>query len=175
VHNISSKSLRNQCGVVLQEGFIFSETIEKNIILSKEKDEKQFKRATEISKVDEFISSLALQENTKIGSAGSGISGGQKQRILIARAIYKSPKLFIFDEATSSLDTKNEKLIYNALNEYLEGKTSIVIAHRLSTVKDADQIIVLDKGHLAEIGTHQELVQKRGIYFNLVQNQLELN
>jgi ATP-binding cassette subfamily B protein len=132
------------------------------------------KRAAEIANIDNFIETLPLGYNTKIGNAGNGISTGQKQRILIARAIYKNPDYFFFDEATSSLDTNNEKKIMENLDRFLKGKTVIVIAHRLSTVRNADQIIVLDNGEIVEQGNHHQLTLKKGRYFELVKNQLEL-
>ena len=130
--------------------------------------------AVNIANLEEFIQNLPLGYTTKIGNSGIGLSGGQKQRILIARAAYKNPDYLFFDEATSSLDANNERLIMNNLDEFFKGKTVVIIAHRLSTVKNADQIIVLEKGEMVETGNHQTLTQQRGKYFELVKNQLEL-
>lgn len=175
INSISPKSLRENCGVVMQDGFIFSDTIERNIatgdeIINKEK----LQNAVKIANIEEFINSLPLGYNTKIGASGNGISGGQKQRILIARAVYKNPHYIFFDEATSALDAENEKIIHDNLQQFFKGKTVLIIAHRLSTVKNADQIIVLKNGEIAEIGNHQQLVQNKADYYNLVKNQLEL-
>ncbi|MBE8724570.1 peptidase domain-containing ABC transporter [Flavobacterium hungaricum] len=166
---------RNEYGVVMQDGFIFSETIERNIATSDvEIDSEKLENAIKIANLSDFINSLPLGLKTKIGSSGSGISGGQKQRILIARAVYRNPKYLFFDEATSSLDAENERIIMENLNVFFEDKTVLIVAHRLSTVKNADQIIVLKNGKIIEIGTHKELVNKKADYFNLVKNQLEL-
>jgi ATP-binding cassette, subfamily B, bacterial len=172
---ISPMSLRKNCGVVMQDGFIFSDTIERNIatgdeVINKEK----FKQAVSIANIEEFITSLPLQYNTKIGASGNGISGGQKQRILIARAVYKNPQYIFFDEATSALDSENEKIIHENLQTFFKGKTVLIIAHRLSTVKNADQIIVLKNGKIVEQGNHASLVESKKEYYNLVKNQLEL-
>jgi ATP-binding cassette subfamily B protein len=173
--SISAKAWRNSCGVVMQEGFIFSDTIANNIAVGVEEiDKEKLLHAVKIANIQEFIESLPLAYNTKIGMEGVGISTGQKQRILIARAVYKNPDYLFFDEATSALDAKNEKIIMNNLNEFFLGKTVVIIAHRLSTVKNADQIIVLDKGKLVEHGTHTDLTALRGTYYDLVKNQLEL-
>ena len=173
--HIYQKIWRQQCGVVMQEGFIFSDTIAKNIAESD--DEVNFAKviaAATQANIMEFVNSLPLGYNTMIGAKGNGVSQGQKQRLLIARAIYKNPEFIFFDEATNALDANNERIIMNNLNKFLEGKTAVVVAHRLSTVKNADQIIVLDKGRIVEQGTHKDLVELRGDYFRLVQNQLEL-
>ncbi len=130
--------------------------------------------AVKMANIHDYIESLPLRYNTKIGQEGVGLSQGQRQRILIARAIYKNPEFLFFDEATNALDANNEKVIVENLNDFYEGKTVITVAHRLSTVKNADQIVVLEKGEIAEVGKHQELVDKKGAYFNLVKNQLEL-
>jgi ATP-binding cassette subfamily B protein len=172
---IDTVSWHKKCGVVMQDGYIFSDTIARNIALSDEKpDMEQLIKASQIACINEFINQLPLKYNTKIGKSGVDLSGGQKQRILIARAVYKNPDFIFLDEATSTLDATNERQIMDNLNEFYHGKTVVIIAHRLSTVRNADNIIVLDKGYLAEEGTHHELVEKRGIYFNLVKNQLEL-
>ncbi|HGE5773615.1 TPA: peptidase domain-containing ABC transporter [Flavobacterium psychrophilum] len=175
INNISPKNLRENCGVVMQDGFIFSDTIERNIATGDENINKEkLQNAVKIANIEEFVNSLPLGYNTKIGASGNGISGGQKQRILIARAVYKNPHYIFFDEATSSLDAENEKIIHDNLQQFFKGKTVLIIAHRLSTVKNADQIIVLKNGEIAETGNHQQLVQNKGDYFNLVKNQLEL-
>lgn len=173
--NINPDTWRKKCGVVMQEGFIFSDTIAGNIALSGENiDVDKLYNACKLSNVDEIISKLPLGINTKIGKSGLGLSQGQKQRILIARAIYKEPEIIFFDEATNSLDAKNERVILENMNSFFENRTVIVVAHRLSTVKNADQIIVLDEGKLVEKGTHKELTKLKGYYYTLVQNQLEL-
>lgn len=172
---ISPKNIRENCGIVMQDGYIFSDTIERNIATGDENiDYDKLQKAIKIANIDDFIDSLPLGLKTKIGVAGNGISGGQRQRILIARAVYKNPHYIFFDEATSALDAENEKVIHDNLQCFFRGKTVIIIAHRLSTVKNANQIVVLEKGEISELGTHQELVEKRGSYYNLVRNQLEL-
>ncbi|MFC0185422.1 bacteriocin-processing peptidase. Cysteine peptidase. MEROPS family C39 [Pseudarcicella hirudinis] len=173
--NISSKLWRSKCGVVMQDGFIFSDTIARNIAVSEEvPDIGRLYHACKVANILEFVESLPLGFNTKIGAEGNGISQGQKQRLLIARAVYKNPEYLFFDEATNALDANNEKKILENLEQFFLGRTVIVVAHRLSTVKNADQIVVLDKGRIIESGTHETLTQKRGEYFNLVRNQLEL-
>ena len=159
----------------MQDGFIFSDTIARNIapaasVIDKEK----LVRACITANIHDFVESLPLGYNTKIGSEGHGLSQGQKQRMLIARAIYKDPEFVFLDEATNALDANNEKVIMENLNSFFEGRTSLIVAHRLSTVRNADQIIVLEKGQVVEIGTHDELSAKKGAYYNLVKNQLEL-
>lgn len=172
---ISNNSWRNYCGVVMQEGFIFDDTLRNNICLSDSfLDKKRFNTAVKIANLTQLINELPKGYNTPIGNKGIGLSTGEKQRILIARAIYKNSDLLLFDEATSALDTENEKIIINNLDRYYNTRTSLIIAHRLSTVKNADQIIVLDKGEIVEKGTHDELIKRKGVYFNLVRNQLEL-
>ncbi len=166
---------RGKCGVVMQEGFIFSDTIARNIALGDENPNiPKLYHACEVANIMEFIESLPLGFNTKIGSEGNGISQGQKQRLLIARAVYKEPDYLFFDEATNALDANNEKKILENLEEFFHGRTVIVVAHRLSTVKNADQIVVLHKGEIIEVGTHESLTVKQGEYFDLVKNQLEL-
>ena len=159
----------------MQDGFIFSDTIANNIAVGEEiiDNEKLF-HAVKVANIQEHIESLPLSYNTKIGMEGIGLSQGQKQRILIARAVYKNPEFLFFDEATNALDANNEKIILENLDDFYKGKTVLIIAHRLSTVKDADQIIVLEKGKVTEKGTHEELKKLKGSYFNLVKNQLEL-
>jgi ATP-binding cassette subfamily B protein len=176
LNDISPKSWRKNCGVVMQEGYIFSDTIERNIYTGEEDfDQAKFNQSVEIANIKSFLVSLPLRENTKIGSGGVGISGGQKQRLLIARAVYKSPKYMFFDEATSSLDADNERIIHDNLQSFFVSRTVVVIAHRLSTVKNADQIIVLKNGEIVENGDHQELISLKGRYFELIKNQLELS
>lgn len=166
---------RENCGTVMQEGYIFSDTIARNIALGDETiDQEKLINAAKIANIHSFIDELPNTYNMKIGKGGIGLSTGQKQRILIARAIYKNPKYLFFDEATSALDANNEKEIISNLSNYLKNKTAVIIAHRLSTVRSADQIVVLDKGTIAEIGSHNDLVSKKGIYYDLVRNQLEL-
>lgn len=166
---------RRQVGTVMQEGFIFSDTIAENIAISGENvDHSRLRNAVRVANIGDFIEELPMGFQTKIGNAGTGISTGQKQRMQIARAVYKNPEYLFFDEATSALDANNERTIMENLEEFFKGKTVVVVAHRLSTVKNADQIVVLEKGEIVERGTHEELVRKRGNYFELVKNQLEL-
>jgi ATP-binding cassette subfamily B protein len=175
IENISHKTIRTNCGVVMQESYIFSDSIANNIATNTERpDVDQLKKATKIANINAFIESLPLGYNTKIGAEGNGISAGQKQRILIARAVYKNPSIILFDEATNALDANNETEILKNLDTFFKGKTVLVVAHRLSTVKKADQIIVLENGLITEVGTHQTLTQLKGSYYNLVKNQLEL-
>ncbi|GGH03536.1 ABC transporter ATP-binding protein [Pedobacter zeae] len=174
-NNISQQTWRANCGVVMQEGYIFNDSIANNVALGADYvDKEKLKKALEVANIKEFVETLPLSFNTKIGMEGVGLSTGQKQRILIARAVYKDPKFLFFDEATSALDANNEKKIMQNLNSFFENKTVIVIAHRLSTVKNAHQIIVLNEGRSIEVGTHDELVKAKGGYFELVRNQLEL-
>jgi len=173
--NISNRMWRDKCGVVMQDGFIFSDSIANNIAVSDEiPDRKKLLHAVKVANIQEFIESLPLGYNTKIGQNGVGLSQGQKQRILIARAVYKNPEFIFFDEATNALDANNERVIMDNLDQFFKGKTVVVVAHRLSTVKNADQIVVLEKGKLVEKGTHAELTKKKGAYYELVRNQLEL-
>ncbi|WFB66751.1 peptidase domain-containing ABC transporter [Chryseobacterium sp. WX] len=173
--NISPRYWRDHCGVVMQEGYVFNDTIANNIAVGEDHIDKQkLRRAVEIANIKDFIESLPLSYNTKIGNEGVGVSGGQKQRLFIARAVYKSPEYILFDEATSALDANNEKVIMENLEQFFKGKTAVVIAHRLSTVRHADKIIVLDQGKVVEEGSHADLVDLRGEYYRLVRNQLEL-
>ncbi len=175
LRNISHKHWRQDCGVVMQDGFIFSDTIARNIAVSDETvDKQQLLYAVKSANIQEMIEVLPLNYNTKIGQEGLGLSQGQKQRILIARAIYKDPKYIFLDEATNALDANNEKVIMNNLSRFFKGRTVVVVAHRLSTVKNADHIVVLEKGKIVEQGKHEELSGKKGAYYNLVKNQLEL-
>ena len=173
--NISPSFWRSNVGAVMQDGFIFSDTIAKNIAISDETvNGEKLLNAVKTANIQDYIDSLPLGFNTKIGQEGVGLSQGQKQRILIARAVYKNPRFIFFDEATNALDANNEKVIMQNLNEFFKGRTVIVVAHRLSTVKNADQIVVLEKGKIVEKGTHTELTTMKGKYFELVKNQLEL-
>ena len=175
LRNISPKFWREHCGVVMQDGYIFNDTIAENIAVGEDYiDKDKLRKSVEIANIKNFIEDLPLSYNTKIGNEGIGISGGQKQRLFIARAVYKSPDFIFFDEATSSLDANNEKIIMENLEQFFKGKTAIVIAHRLSTVKHADKIIVLEKGKVVEEGNHNDLVALKGEYYRLVKNQLEL-
>ncbi|MGC9341927.1 MAG: peptidase domain-containing ABC transporter, partial [Bacteroidales bacterium] len=175
IQNINNAAWRGRCGVVLQNGYIFSETIAKNISLGEDEiDPERLIQAARIANINEFIEKLPLGYNTKIGQEGQMLSGGEKQRVLIARAIYKNPDYFFLDEGTSSLDANNEKVIMQNLEQFYKGKTVVIVAHRLSTVKNADQIVVLDQGKIVEKGTHQELTSLKGKYFELVRNQLEM-
>lgn len=175
INTLNLKWLRRQCGVVMQDGVIFSESIARNIAVDDDEiDKERLLWASEIANIKEYILSLPLRFDTKIGQDGMGLSQGQKQRILIARAVYKSPEFIFLDEATNALDAKNERAIVENLDEFYKGRTVVVVAHRLSTVKNADQIIVLDSGKVVEIGNHTTLIAKQDTYYNLVKNQLEL-
>jgi len=175
LNQISFRFWRGLCGVVMQDGFIFSDNIARNIAVGDEyPDMTKLKHAIHIANITDFIESLPLGINTKIGAEGNGISQGQKQRILIARAVYKNPEYIFFDEATNALDANNEKVIMENLESFFKGRTVVVVAHRLSTVKNADNIVVLDQGVIIEQGTHAELTQSKGKYYQLVKNQLEL-
>lgn len=175
LRNFSSRMWREKCGVVMQDGFIFSDTIINNIAVGVEQvDRKKLLHSVRMANIQEYIESLPLGYNTKIGQEGVGLSQGQKQRILLARAVYKNPDFIFLDEATNALDANNEKVIMQNMEEFYQGRTVVVVAHRLSTVKDADQIIVLDKGEIVERGSHEALIALKGAYFDLVRNQLEL-
>lgn len=175
INNIGFKTWREQCGVVMQDGFIFSDSIERNIAVGDDYPSKtKLQHAIHVANIQDFIDSLPSGLNTKIGAEGNGISQGQRQRLLIARAVYKDPEYIFFDEATNSLDANNERVIMDNLSEFFKGRTVIIVAHRLSTVSKADNIIVLDKGRIIEHGTHHELTSLKGDYYKLVKNQLEL-
>ena len=175
LNGISHRAWRDHCGVVMQEGYVFNDTIAHNIAVGEDTiDQERLLRATKIANIYDFIQSLPLGFNTKIGNEGIGVSTGQKQRLFIARAVYKDPQLLCFDEATSALDAKNERVIMENLDTFFKDRTVIIIAHRLSTVKNADQIVVMDEGRIKESGTHKELLHLKGAYYNLVSNQLEL-
>jgi ATP-binding cassette subfamily B protein len=173
--SLSPQLWRRRCGVVMQDGYIFSDTIARNISLGEEYvDTDRLLNAVKMANVKDFIESLPIAYNTMLGIGGQTLSGGEKQRILIARAVYKQPEFLFIDEGTSSLDAENEKMIIDNLQEFFRGRTVVVVAHRLSTVRHADQIVVLDGGRVAETGRHEELIRKKGAYYNLVKNQLEL-
>ena len=175
IAEINLKWWRRQCGVVMQDGVIFSESIARNIAVDDgEIDKERLVKSAEIANIHNYILGLPLKYNTKIGRDGMGLSQGQKQRILIARAVYKDPQFIFLDEATNALDAKNEYAIVENLNEFYKGRTVVVVAHRLSTVKNADQIVVLDAGKVVEVGNHSTLIARKGVYYNLVKNQLEL-
>jgi ATP-binding cassette subfamily B protein len=175
LRHVSHASWRAQCGVVMQDGFLFSDTIARNIAVGVERiDARRLDHAVRVANLREFVDALPTGLHTKIGAEGTGISQGQRQRILLARAVYKNPNFIFLDEATNALDATNEAVIMRNLDEFFRGRTVVVVAHRLSTVCHADQIVVLDKGQLTEIGTHAELVALRGAYWQLIKNQLEL-
>lgn len=173
--NMNPHVWRACTGCVMQDGFIFSDSIAKNIAIGAEViDKERLLHAVTVANIRDFIDSLPLGYNTKIGMEGNGVSQGQRQRILIARAVYKNPEFIFLDEATNALDANNEREIMEHLHQFYKGRTVVVVAHRLSTVRDADNIVVLDKGQVVEEGTHEELTARRGVYYKLVKNQLEL-
>lgn len=175
IDDINPHLWRQKSGAVMQDGFIFSDTIANNIAVGEDYVDKQrLLHAVEVANIKEFIESLPLKYNSKIGMEGNGISQGQRQRLLIARAVYKNPEFLFFDEATNALDANNEKIILDNLNNFYNGKTVVIVAHRLSTVQSADNIVVMDKGKIIEEGSHKELTAKKGAYYTLVKNQLEL-
>ena len=173
--NISHDLWRSKCGAVMQDGFIFSESLARNVAESEDEiDKERLVKAVKMANLHQFIATLPLGYNTKLGAMGNGLSQGQKQRVLIARSVYKNPDFLFFDEATNALDAQNERIIVENMQQFFSGRTVVVVAHRLSTVKDADQIVVLEKGKLIEQGSHAELVAQQGAYYKLVKNQLEL-
>ena len=175
INKLNKKWWRRQCGVIMQDGVIFSESIARNIAVDDgDIDKERLLKAAEIACIKDYVMALPLKFNTKIGRDGVGLSQGQKQRILIARAVYKNPDYIFLDEATNSLDANNERSIVENLDKFYKGKTVVIVAHRLSTVKNADQIVVIDHGKVVEVGNHESLTAKRGAYYNLVKNQLEL-
>lgn len=175
INDYNLKWWRRQCGVVMQDGFIFSESIARNIAVDDgEIDRKRLLHAARIANIEDYIENLPLKYNTIIGQDGIGLSQGQKQRILIARAVYKDPPYIFLDEATNALDANNERAIVENLARFYHGKTVVVVAHRLSTVRHADNIIVLEQGKIVESGQHEDLITAKGAYYNLVKNQLEL-
>jgi ATP-binding cassette subfamily B protein len=174
---VSAAAWRRQCGVVMQDGFLFADTIARNITESDTHtaiDRERLRQAVQVANIGAFIEALPLGYNTNIGGSGIALSGGEKQRILIARAVYKDPAFLFFDEATSALDANNEKIIMRRLEEFYRGRTVVVIAHRLSTVKNADQVLVMERGQIIESGSHDHLTRSKGAYYALVKNQLEL-
>ncbi|HYC29381.1 MAG TPA: ATP-binding cassette domain-containing protein, partial [Chitinophagaceae bacterium] len=173
--HISASFWREHCGIVMQDGFIYSDTIANNILTGEANvNFERLEYACKVANIMELIESLPLGFNTMIGPEGIGLSQGQKQRILIARAVYRDPAFIFFDEATNALDANNEKIILENLQEFFEDRTVVMIAHRLSTVRNADHIIVFENGYIVEAGRHEELTRLRGTYFHLVKNQLEL-
>ena len=173
--NIYHHTWRDKCGVVMQEGYLFPDTIANNIAIGADEINKiRLLQSADMANIGLMIYNLPHRFNTRIGQNGLGLSTGQKQRILIARAVYKNPDILFFDEATSALDANNEKIIIENLEQFFKGKTVLVVAHRLSTVKNADKIVVLEKGEIVEEGTHKELVARKGLYYTLIKNQLEL-
>jgi len=176
LQDISQDAYREICGAVMQDGYLFSDTLAANVALSADRiDPERLAEACRIANAREFIEQLPLKQDARVGHEGQGLSQGQRQRILIARAVYKNPGILFFDEATNALDAGNERAIMENLSHFYKGRTVVVVAHRLSTVVDADQIIVLERGRVVERGTHQELIRNReGIYYRLIRNQLEL-
>ena len=177
LNDLNNDYWRMNCGAVLQETFIFNDTIAGNISESEQNeiiDREKLKNAVYIANIEDFVERLPNKLNTELGTSGIRLSGGQEQRLMIARAVYKNPEFVFFDEATSSLDANNEKTIMEKLNSFLNKKTSVIVAHRLSTVRNADNIIVLENGEVVEQGNHEQLTQQKGKYYELVKNQLEL-
>jgi ATP-binding cassette subfamily B protein len=174
---VSAAAWRQKCGVVMQDGYIFADTIARNITESDSTtgiDRVRLQHAVRVANIEQFVEALPLGYNTNIGSSGIALSGGEKQRLLIARAVYKDPEFLFFDEATSALDANNEKVIMRRLEAFYQGRTVVVIAHRLSTVKSADQVLVMEHGQIIECGSHEHLTRSKGAYYTLVKNQLEL-
>lgn len=177
LNDLNNDYWRMNCGAVLQETFIFNDTIAGNISESEQNeiiDRDKLKNAVYIANIEDFVERLPNKLNTELGTSGIRLSGGQEQRLMIARAVYKNPEFVFFDEATSSLDANNEKVIMEKLNSFLNKKTSVIVAHRLSTVRNADNIVVLENGEVVEEGNHEQLTKLKGKYYELVKNQLEL-
>lgn len=173
VENISLRQWRSMCGVVMQDGKIFSDTILNNIVMGDENiNYDRVREVCKIAQMEEEINQMPKGYDTPIGEKGRGLSGGQKQRLLIARALYQDPQLLFLDEATNALDAINEQKIVKALNIAFENRTVVIVAHRLSTIKNADQIVVLHKGNIVEVGNHFTLMERKGYYFNLVNSQM---
>ena len=175
VNNINLRSWRAKCGCVMQEGKLFNDTIQNNIVLNDENiDYEELKKAVEVANISREIEAMPQGYQTMIGEMGRGLSGGQRQRILIARALYKNPDFLFLDEATNALDSINEQKIVKALNNVFKNRTVVVIAHRLSTIKMADQIIVMKDGMIMETGNHFQLMENKQYYYTLIQSQYEL-
>jgi ATP-binding cassette subfamily B protein len=177
LNNLNNDFWRMNCGAVMQDTFMFNDTIAGNISESEQNEiinRDKLNNAAFVANIEDFIQKLPNKYNTELGTSGIRLSGGQEQRIMIARAVYKNPFYLFFDEATSALDANNEKVIMENLNKFIEGKTAIIVAHRLSTVKNADNIIVLENGEIVEQGSHEILTRLKGKYYELVKNQLEL-
>jgi ABC-type multidrug transport system fused ATPase/permease subunit len=175
VRDFDPSWLRRQVGMVMQEPFLFSGTITENIAIGQpDVDMDHLMEVSKLACVHDFVSDMPLGYETKVGEQGVGLSGGQRQRIAIARALYHDPKILIFDEATNALDTESEQAIQANLDLFLENRTALIIAHRLSTVRDADVIVVLDKGHIVEVGNHEELMMQQGLYYHMCSQQLQV-
>lgn len=175
LNNLNNRAWREKCSAVLQTGYIFNDTIAQNIALDEDSiDIERLMKSLDIANLLEYVNTLPMGINTKLAGDGYGLSSGQRQRLLIARAVYKRPEILFFDEATNALDADNERKIINNLNAFFEGRTVVIVAHRLSTVREADKIIVLEKGRIVEEGPHRELIEMKGVYYNLIKNQLEL-
>jgi ATP-binding cassette subfamily B protein len=175
VRELDHRELRRQIGMVLQESYVFSDTVTANVAVGEvDPDPERVAWACRVASAHEFVTVLPLGYETRVGESGLQLSGGQRQRIAIARAVYRRPPVLVLDEATSSLDAESERAVQENIDRLLEGRTSIVIAHRLSTVRDADLVVVLERGRLVEQGTHDELMDRRGLYFHLVSEQLAI-
>lgn len=172
ITSINLRQWRNLCGVVMQDGKMFSETVLDNIVLDDDcVDYDRLHKCCRVAQIENEINAMPKGFDTMIGENGRGLSGGQKQRLLIARALYRNPKILFLDEATNALDTINEQKIVSALSASFENRTVVVIAHRLSTIRNADQIVVMDQGRIVEIGNHEMLMEKKGYYYKLTETQ----